>query len=315
VVVHTGKSFGGGLPELRKILDAAGHPTPLWYEVKKSKRAPRAIQAAIGDGADLVYVWGGDGMVQRCVDAMVDAGSKIPIAILPAGTANLLANNLGIPIDIAEAVDLGLSGIRQPLDVGVVNGERFAVMAGTGLDAITMRNVSTVQKERLGRLAYLRSGMNALRKDSVRMSIRVNGETWFTGKSSCVLVGNVGTITGGIKPFPNASPIDGKLEVAAVTADTTTDWARVFARLATGHANRSPFIRTTRAKKIVIELEHKAPYELDGGPRKPTRKLKFRVEPGAITICVPVALSRTRGSGKGSLPRSKVSAAHADISA
>ncbi len=311
VVVHTGKTFGGGVPELRKILDAAGHPTPLWYEVKKSKQAPRAIRAAIGDGADLVYVWGGDGMVQRCVDAMVDAGSKIPIAILPAGTANLLANNLGIPIDIAEAVELGLSGIRQALDVGVVNGERFAVMAGTGLDAITMRNVSNGEKERLGRLAYFRSGMSALRKDSILMSIRVNGKTWFTGKSSCVLVGNVGTITGGIKPFPNASPVDGKLEVAAVTANTTMDWARVFARLATGHAKRSPFIKTTRARKIVIELEQRAPYELDGGPRKATRKLKFRVEPGAITVCVPVALSRTRRSAKGRRPRSKVSTAHA----
>jgi diacylglycerol kinase (ATP) len=315
VVAHTGKTFGGGLPELRKVLEAAGHPTPLWYEVKKSKQAPKAIQAAIGDGADLVYIWGGDGMVQRCVDAMVDAGSKIPIAILPAGTANLLANNLGIPIDIAEAVDLGLSGIRQTLDVGVVNGERFAVMAGTGLDAITMRNVSTGEKERLGRLAYFRSGISALRKDSMLMTIRVNGKTWFTGQSSCVLVGNVGTITGGIKPFPNASPVDGKLEVTAVTANTTLDWARVFARLATGHANRSPFVKTTRARKIVIELHRKAPYELDGGPRKATRKLKFRVEPGAITVCVPVALSRTRRSAKGSRRRSKVSTAHAANSA
>jgi diacylglycerol kinase (ATP) len=298
VVAHAGKTFGGGLQELRKILDAAGHPTPLWYEVAKSKKAPKAIRQALRDGADLVFVWGGDGMVQRCLDAMASAENKLPVAILPAGTANLLANNLGIPIDMAKAVDLGLSGIRQALDLGVVNGECFAVMAGTGLDAITMRDVGTEEKELLGRLAYFRSGMNAIRKDPVLMSIRVNGKTWFTGKASCVLVGNVGTMTGGIKAFPNASPVDGKLEVAVVTANTTMDWARVFARLVTGHANRSPFVRTTRATKVVVELAKKAPYELDGGDRKPAAKLKFRVEPGAITVCVPVALSVSRRPAK-----------------
>jgi YegS/Rv2252/BmrU family lipid kinase len=315
VVAHAGKSFGGGLQELRKVLDAAGHPTPLWYEVQKSKKAPRAIRRALRDGADLVYVWGGDGMVQHCIDAMADADRKVPIAILPAGTANLLANNLGIPIDIAQAVDLGLAGVRQPLDVGVVNGERFAVMAGTGVDAITMRDVSTEGKERLGRLAYFRSGVNALRKDPVPMTIRVNGKAWFTGEASCVLVGNVGTIAGDLKPFPDASPVDGKLEVAVVTANTKMDWARVFARLATGHADRSPFVRTTRATKIVVALEEEAPYELDGGDRGLTSKLKFRVEPGAITVCVPVALSVTRRSSKkGRRPRPKVGSAQAATS-
>jgi diacylglycerol kinase (ATP) len=312
VIAHAGKTFGGGLQELRKVLDAAGHPTPLWYEVQKSKKAPRAIRRAIHDGADLFFIWGGDGMVQRCIDAMADAGCKLPIAILPAGTANLLAQNIGIPNDIAQAVDLGLNGIRQGLDVGVVNGERFAVMAGTGLDAITMRNVSTDQKELLGRLAYFRSGITAIRKDPVLMSICVNGRPWFTGKASCVLVGNVGTITGGIKLFPQASAVDGKLEVAAVTANTTMGWARVFARLVTGHASRSPFVRTTRAKKIDIELAKKAPYELDGGDRKATNKLKFRVEPGAVTVCVPVALSVARRAAKRSASVPKGSATPAE---
>lgn len=178
--------------------------------------------------------------------------------------------------------------------MGVVNGERFAVMAGTGLDATMMRNVSTDDKDDLGRLAYVWSGLHAIRTDPVRMRIRVNGRTWFTGKATCVLVGNVGTITGGIKPFPHASLVDGQLEVAVVTAITTMDWARVFARLATGHPSRSPFVATTRASKIVVDLARKAPYELDGGDRKRTAKLRFRVEPGAITVCVPVALVAPR---------------------
>ena len=76
----------------------------------------------------MLFVWGGDGTVQRCVDATAGAGTTL--AVIPAGTANLLARNLGIPRDIAEAVRIGLQGERRALDTGTVNGELFAVMAG-----------------------------------------------------------------------------------------------------------------------------------------------------------------------------------------
>ncbi len=293
-MAHAGKTFGGGRRELRKILRAAGHPAPLWYEVPKSAKAPKAIHHAIEKGADLIFVWGGDGMVQCSIDAMVEGGHDVPIAVLPAGTANLLAHNLEIPLDLAAAAEVGLHGVRQRLDVGVVNGERFAVMAGTGLDAITMRDVSKAEKERVGRLAYFRSGLRAVRKPSVQLKIRVNGKSWFSGKASCVLVANVGTITGGIELFPKASPVDGALELAVITARSKLDWARVFARVATGHASRSPFVKTTRATRITVELSAKAPFELDGGDRRPTNELKFRVEPRAFTVCVPTPLVTPR---------------------
>ena len=132
VVAHQKKTLGGGLDELRSVLAHEG-VDPLWYEVPKSKKAPACARDAIDKGADLVFVWGGDGMVQRCIDAL--AGSGAAVAILPAGTANLLASNLGIPKDLVEAVDVGLHGEHRALDVGVINGERFAVMAGTGFDA------------------------------------------------------------------------------------------------------------------------------------------------------------------------------------
>ena len=100
----------------------------------------------------------------------------------------------------------------------------------------------------------------------------------------------VGTITGGIKLFPKASPVDGKLELAAVTASTALEWARVLARVATGHAERSPFVKTTRATRITVELQTKESYEMDGSDREPSQQLKFRVKAGAITICVPKRL-------------------------
>jgi diacylglycerol kinase (ATP) len=285
VVAHSGKTFGGGLGALRKALARAGHHQPLWYEVSRSRKAPRAARRAVKHGAKLVFVWGGDGMVQQCVDAL--AGSGVRMAILPAGTANLVAASLGIPRDVAAAVQIGLHGAHRALDAGVINGERFAAMAGTGFDAIMMRNVNARAKKTIGRLAYFRSSVQALRKKSVRMTIRVDGAKWFSGKASCLLLGNIGTITGGLPVFPQASSSDGLLEIGVVTADTAVQWARVLSRVATGHPERSPLVRTTRGKKVVVKLRRKAPYELDGGARPPTRRLKARVEAGAITVCVP----------------------------
>src|SRR5437879_2135368 len=69
VVAHSGKTLGGGLRELRETLVAAGIDDPIWFEVPKSKMAPKRVQLALDHGADLVFVWGGDGIVQRCIDA------------------------------------------------------------------------------------------------------------------------------------------------------------------------------------------------------------------------------------------------------
>ena len=110
---------------------------PLWYEVPKSRKAPKQVKRALDEGAELVFAWGGDGTVQRCIDVL--AGTGTPLAIVPAGTANLLATNLGIPQDIEGAVAAGLGGARRAIDVGRLNGERFGVMAGAGLDAAMMR--------------------------------------------------------------------------------------------------------------------------------------------------------------------------------
>ncbi len=134
VVAHNGKVLGGGLSELRRVLSDSGVGEPLWCEVPKSKYAPQCVRRAIDRGVDLLFVWGGDGMVQRCIDAIGEA--PVTIAILPAGTGNLLARNLGVPVDLRAAVAVGLHGARRTIDVGRINGERFAVMAGTGLDAL-----------------------------------------------------------------------------------------------------------------------------------------------------------------------------------
>jgi diacylglycerol kinase (ATP) len=289
VVAHSGKTLGGGLGELRKILAQAGVTDPLWFEVPKSAKAPKRARQAVEEGADLVFVWGGDGMVQQCVDAL--ASKSATIAIVPAGTANLLATNLGIPKDIEQAVEIGLHGGRRCLDVGVVNGERFVVMAGAGFDAMMIRDADAGLKDRIGRLAYVWTGIKNLGMNRARVTVKIEGNTWFKGRAGCLLVGNVGSLFGGITVFDDAQPDDGFLEVGLVTAKSTGQWLRAIGRIAVARADGSPFVQTTRARKLTVRFDRPMPYEVDGGDRPPTKRLKIRVEPAAITICVPVEVS------------------------
>jgi YegS/Rv2252/BmrU family lipid kinase len=286
VVAHSGKTLGGGLPELRRVLEAEGVGDPLWYEVPKSRKAPVQIRRALAEGVELVFAWGGDGTVQRCVDVL--AGTTVSLAIVPAGTANLFATNLGIPKDIGEAVAIGLRGERRSLDVGRLNSERFAVMAGAGFDATMIRDAGDGGlKERLGRVAYVWSGSENLRAKPFRAKIDVDGAGWYKGKASCILLGNMGKLFGGVEAFEDARPDDGKLDVGVVTADGLVEWGRMLARTAVGTAGKSPFAQTTKARSVKVKLNRKILYELDGGERTKVKAFKAKVEPAAITVCVP----------------------------
>jgi diacylglycerol kinase (ATP) len=286
VIAHAGKTLGGGLPELRRVLEAAGVDDPFWCEVPKSRKAPAQVQRALAEGAELLVAWGGDGMVQRCVDVL--AGSDVALAIIPAGTANLFASNLGIPTDIEGAVAVGLHGARRRLDLGRFNGERFAVMAGAGFDAAMIRDAGDGGlKGRLGRVAYVWTGSKNLRSKPFRADIEVDGATWYKGKASCILVGNVGKLVGGLQAFEDARPDDGRLDLGVVTAQGLLEWGRMIARAAVGKADRSPFARTTKARSVNVKLNRKILYELDGGDRKKVKSFKVKVEPGAVTVCVP----------------------------
>ena len=290
VVAHRKKTFGGGLDELRRqITGQPGVAKLLWYEVPKSRKAGKKVRQAVKDGADLLFVWGGDGMVQRSVDALASSDTKddhdVDLAIVPAGTANLLASNLGIPRDIAAAVEIGLHGRRRRLDLGNVNGEHFAVMAGAGFDAAMISDAGGSLKKRAGRLAYVATAVRHVRDQPIRVRIAVDGADWFDDDATCVLLGNVGTITGGIPAF-DAEPDDGWLDVGVCTAQGAFEWSRTLGRMVAGQPNKSPFVRTTRAKAVDVKMDVPMTYELDGGARDAVKRLKASIAPAAITVRV-----------------------------
>jgi len=285
VVLHTKKVRPTDREAVREALAAGGVRDPLWYEVPKSRKARKRAKKAAKKGADVVVAWGGDGTVQRCVDAL--AGRDVALAIIPGGTSNLLAKALQIPEDPADAIGVALAGHRQVLDTGTANGEHFAVVAGAGLDALVVEATDSDLKEKLGRAAYLIKGAGALDMDPFEVDVEVDGERAFRGRATSVFVGNAREAVGGLSLSDEAEPDDGVMEVGVVTAEGPMQIIRTAARALLRKAEDSPHVTTTNGTSVVLQFGRAVPYELDGGEREPTRLLEIEVRPETLTVCVP----------------------------
>ena len=167
-------------------------------------------------------------------------------------------------------------------------------MAGAGFDARMIKEADRGMKSRIGRAAYLYAGARNLSARRVKAAIDVDGSRFFTGRVSCVLVGNVSKILGGIEAFSGARPDDGRLELGVVTARNPVEWTRTLGRLALGHPEKSPFVEVTSGRKFRVRFDRDFPYELDGGARPAARKLRIKARPSSITICVPPAVDGSR---------------------
>lgn len=284
VVLHRKKVRGKARAAVREVFAAAGADL-LWYEVPKSRKARKKARTAVKKGADVVVAWGGDGTVQRCVDAL--AGRDAALAVIPAGTSNLLATALGIPDDPADAARVALDGARRTLDTGSVNGEHFAVVAGAGLDALLVADADSELKSRFGRAAYVYSGLKHLGDDAFEADVEIDGERAFRGRATAVLVANLPEGVGGLELSEASRPDDGVLEVGVLTAKGPLQLLRTAARALLTSADASPHLTTSDGASVVVHLGRPVPYELDGGERDPVRLLEIAVHPGSMTVCVP----------------------------
>jgi diacylglycerol kinase family enzyme len=156
------------------------------------------------------------------------------------------------------------------------------------------------------------TGAKHLAADPVRASVTLDGRPFYDGELSCVLVGNCSEVLGGIEVFDGSRPDDGMLELGLVTARSRVQWVRTLARVALDHAEQSPFVLTARGRKVKVRFDTPMPYELDGGDRTPTRTLKVKVRPGAVTIAVP---SDASPGADGGLARTAPSSRPADADA
>ena len=211
---------------VEKFMSESGWEQPLWLETTEEDPGVGMCRQAVDEGCDVVFVCGGDGTVMAAATAL--AGQPVPLAILPAGTGNLLARNLDLPInDEAQCLRIGISGRTRAIDVAAVEDRKFVVMAGLGFDAAIMRDAPEGLKKKVGWPAYVVSATKHLRGRGIRVTLTLDDGTPLHRRVRTVVVGNVGKLQGNIPLLPDAQPDDGVLDVVVISIRNVLDWARV----------------------------------------------------------------------------------------
>ena len=269
---------------VRKAMDAYGWDEPLWLETTPDDPGLGQAKSAVSDGVDLVLACGGDGTVTACAEGVT--GTGVPLAIIPMGTGNLLARNVGLPMGLDEALEVALGGVQQPIDAGRVQGTLFVVMAGIGLDARMLAGASDPLKKRLGWLAYAVSAVRHLGDRPMRLTVSADGGRPRRMRANALIVGNVGWLRGGLPLLPDARPDDGLLDAVVLTVGGLAGWLAVtmdilLRRPAYGRIYRIQFSR------LEVTLGHEQPWELDGELMGSTRRLTVVAEPGALQLRMP----------------------------
>jgi undecaprenyl-diphosphatase len=206
------------------------------------------------------------------------------MAVVPIGTGNLVARNLGIPKDPADAVEVAVHGVDRAIDLGRVEGGVLVGMAGVGLDAAMVQDAPRWLKRRIGWPAYVVSLFQHIADRGFTAVVEVDGERTRHRNVRTVVVGNVGALHGGVSLFPDARPDDGVLEVAVLAPRTVFGWLPLAAALLRGRG-RPQTVQWRRGKHIVVSAHHQVlRREADGEPLKDGSVFDVVVEPGALLL-------------------------------
>jgi diacylglycerol kinase (ATP) len=289
----------------------AGWGDSIWLSTTVEDIGGGQARQALEQGADVVLAAGGDGTVRAVAEVL--RGSGVPLALLPAGTGNILARNLDIAMtQLAASVHTAFTGVDRAIDVGVIELERadhtrethsFVVFAGLGLDAKMIANTRPELKRRVGWLAYVDAIARSVRdSEKIRMRYRLDNEPERTMNVHTVLVGNVGLLPGNVLLLPDAEPDDGLFDIVTLRPEGFGGWAQIWVRIVweNGVLRRSSVgrrlaglnrdVRTLRylkGRRISVRLDRPEDFELDGDEFGLVTGFDARVDPAALIVRVP----------------------------
>jgi len=224
--------------------------------------------------------------VRSCAETV--AGTGVPLAIVPLGTANLTARALGIPGRVDRALEVGFRGRDRRIDLASVAeggaGSFFAAMAGMGLDAAVVGAAHVTGKHRLGWVAYAVSGVAHLAMAPWDFTVRLDGGEPLERRARCVVVGNAGLLPGGFVLLPEARLDDGWLDVGILAPAGVLGWPRVAGLVLTRSRRRDVQLERFRARRVEISAGVDLPRQVDGEVIAAGRTLTVSVSPGVLTV-------------------------------
>lgn len=261
-----------------------------WLETTPEDPGREMTQRAISAQADLVLAAGGDGTVRIVAGEL--AGTGIPFGVIPAGTGNLLAKNLGIPLDERQALEVAFAGANRPIDVIDVttddtHADHFVVFAGIGMDAIILQDTNPELKRAVGSAAYFLTAARHANRPPVHATFTVDDREPFRRRAHVIVLGNVGNLQANIPLIPDAKPDDGLLDLLIASPRRAADWVGLLARVLTRQRHTDERLDRLTGRTIRIDVAEGDHFELDGDPGGECHSLTAQVHPGALIMRVP----------------------------
>jgi diacylglycerol kinase family enzyme/membrane-associated phospholipid phosphatase len=278
-------------------LESRGWVRPLWLETTVDDPGRAMTRQAVSEGVGLVLGAGGDGTIRVICAGL--AGTGIPFGLIPSGTGNLLARNIGIPLDRAAALEVAFDGVDKGVDlvqIQVDGGEpdHFAVMGGIGIDAVIMESTNPDLKKAVGSAAYFVAAARNANHPALHTTIQVDDQPVLRRRAHVILVGNVGYLQANIPLIPDAKYDDGLLDVMVASPRTPADWVRLTTRVLTRQRQPDKQLDRITGRRVTITVEERDQYQLDGDTVGECGTMVAEVRPGALTLRVPRTLSESR---------------------
>jgi YegS/Rv2252/BmrU family lipid kinase len=278
-----------------KALNAAFQAAQVDWDLYLTKRegdAFRFAQELQEKGAPVLAVCGGDGTVKEVARAL--AHTNLPVAILPGGTGNAMAVELGVPLDLAAAARLACAApaVIRPVDMGQIGEHLFILRASMGLETELLKGTKREMKDQLGGLAY---PLTALQQISalpfVHYRILVDGALHETTGAGCAIANSAQMGVSGLTLAQGTSVSDGLLDVVIIKQVDVNLIASLAASNLLGE-NLSLEIEHWQGREIVVEAD--PPQEVAIGADVVARTpVTARVVPNALKIIVPAATNQT----------------------